>query len=154
MTALLLHNLHIIDPFGEREFLDRASIVIQDGSIKFVGRGYSHVGFAGQILDMQGKTVLPGMINAHTHLYSTLAMGMPAPRNTPKNFVEILQEIWWKLDHGLDQASIKASFEAGLLDCLQNGTTTVLDHHASPNYIDGSLDLLANSAEAFGINIS
>ncbi|MEA3288463.1 MAG: amidohydrolase family protein [Candidatus Marinimicrobia bacterium] len=154
MTALLLHNLHIIDPFGEREFLDRASIVTEDGLIKFVGRGYSHVGFDGQILDMQGKTALPGMINAHTHLYSTLAMGMPAPQNTPNNFVEILKEIWWKLDLGLDKASTLASFEAGLLDCLQNGTTTVIDHHASPNYIAGSLDLLAKTADAFGINIS
>ncbi len=154
MTPQLLHNLHIIDPFGEREFLDRVSIVIEDGLIKFVGRGYSHVGFEGQILDMQGKTVLPGMINAHTHLYSTLAMGMPAPQNDPGNFTEILKEIWWKLDLGLDQASTKASFEAGLLDCLQNGTTTVIDHHASPNFIDGSLDLLAKTAETFGVNIS
>jgi putative selenium metabolism protein SsnA len=153
MTPLLLHNLHIIDPFGEREFLDRASIVIEDGLIKFVGRGYSHVGFEGQILDMQGKTVLPGMINAHTHLYSTLAMGIPAPRNAPRNFVEILKEIWWKLDLGLDQDSVRASFEAGLLDCLQNGTTTVIDHHASPDYVKGSLDLLVNTAESFGINI-
>ncbi len=154
MTALLLHNLHIIDPFGEREFLDRASILVEDGLIQFVGRGYSHVGFEGQILDMQGKTVLPGMINAHTHLYSALAMGMPAPKNTPTNFVEILKEIWWKLDLGLDKDSTRASFEAGLLDCIQNGTTTVIDHHASPNYIDGSLDLLASTAEAFGVNIS
>lgn len=154
MSKQLLHNLHIIDPFGEREFLDRASIVIENGVIKFLGRGYSHVGFDGQILDMEGKTVLPGMINAHTHLYSTLAMGMPAPKNSPNNFIEILKEIWWKLDLGLDEASTKASFEAGLLDCIQNGTTTVIDHHASPNFIDGSLDLLADSAQAFGINIS
>jgi len=154
MSQLLLHNLHIIDPFGEREFLDRASIVVEDGIIKFVGRGYAHVGFKGQILDMEGKTVLPGMINAHTHLYSALAMGMPAPQNSPGNFVEILKEIWWKLDLGLDKSSTQASFEAGLLDCLENGVTTVIDHHASPNYIDGSLDLLAETAEQFGINIS
>ena len=74
MEQLLLHNLRIIDPFGEREFLEHASILIENETIKFVGRGFSHVGFDGQILDMQGKTVLPGIINAHTHLYLPIIM--------------------------------------------------------------------------------
>ena len=154
MEQLLLHNLRIIDPFGEREFLEHASILIENETIKFVGRGFSHVGFDGQILDMQGKTVLPGIINAHTHLYSTLAMGMHPPQKSPKNFVEHLEEVWWKLDRGLDKASTRASFEAGLMDCIQNGTTTIIDHHASPLFVDGSLDLLGTVAESFGVNIS
>jgi putative selenium metabolism protein SsnA len=103
---------------------------------------------------MQGKTVLPGIINAHTHLYSTLAMGMHPPQKSPKNFVEHLEEVWWKLDRGLDKASTRASFEAGLMDCIQNGTTTIIDHHASPLFVDGSLDLLGTVAESFGVNIS
>lgn len=154
MQQLLLHNLNIIDPFGEREFLEHASILIENETIKFVGRGYSHVGFEGQILDMQGKFCLPGIINAHTHLYSTLAMGMPPPKKSPKNFVEHLEEIWWKLDRGLDAASTRASFEAGLMDCIQNGTTTIIDHHASPQFIEGSLDILADVAQSYGLNIS
>ncbi len=154
MDQLLLHNLNIIDPFGEREFLEHASILIEDEVIKFVGRGYSHVDFEGHILDMKGKIVLPGIINAHTHLYSTLAMGMHPPRKSPKNFVEHLQEVWWKLDRALDKESVLASFEAGLMDCIQNGTTTIIDHHASPNLVDGSLDLLVNTAGSFGVNIS
>ena len=154
MEQLLLHNLRIIDPFGEREFLEHASILIEDEVIKFVGRGFAHVNFEGQILDMKGKTVLPGIINAHTHLYSTLAMGMHPPQKSPSNFVEHLEEVWWKLDRGLDKASTRASFEAGLMDCIQNGTTTIIDHHASPLFVDGSLDLLASVAETFGVNIS
>ncbi len=154
MAEILLHNLRIIDPFGEREFLEHASILIEGDHVKFVGRGYAHVGFKGEILDMQGKTVLPGIINAHTHLYSTLAMGMPPPQKSPKNFVEHLEEVWWKLDRGLDQDSTRASFEAGLMDCIRNGTTTIIDHHASPEFIEGSLDILAELAESFGVNIS
>ena len=154
MEQLLLHNLRIIDPFGEREFLEHASILIEDEVIKFVGRGFSHMGFEGQILDMKGKTVLPGIINSHTHLYSTLAMGMHPPQKSPKDFVEHLEEIWWKLDRGLDKVSIKASFEAGLMDCIQNGTTTIIDHHASPLFVEGSLDILADLAELLGLNIS
>ena len=154
MDRILLHNLRIIDPFGEREFLERGSILIEDEQIKFVGRGFSHVGFDGQLLDMQGKTVLPGMINAHTHLYSTLAMGMPALPRAPENFVEILEAIWWKLDRGLDQAATRASFEAGLLDSLKHGVTTLIDHHASPEYTAGSLNDLVQAAERFGMTVS
>jgi len=154
MKPILLHNLNIIDPFGEREFLEHASIVIEGETIKFVGRGFAHTGFEGQILDMEGKTVLPGIINAHTHLYSTLGLGMPPLQNQPENFVRHLEEIWWKLDRGLDEASTRASFEAGLMDCILNGTTTVIDHHASPQFVHGSLDILAETAEDFGINVS
>lgn len=151
MNQLLLTNLRLVDPFGETEFLENASILIEAGIIKSVGA--IPAGYTGKRIDMAGKTVLPGMINAHTHLYSSLAMGMPAPKNSPNNFVEILKEIWWKLDLSLDQNSTKASFEAGLLDCIRNGVTTVIDHHASPNYVRGSLDLLVESARKFGVNI-
>ena len=153
MKQTLLHNLCIIDPYGEREFLEHASILLEGERIKFVGRGFAQMEFEGQLLDMEGKLVLPGMINAHSHLYSTLALGMPSPPVKPRNFVEHLEQIWWKLDLGLDRASTKASFEAGLADCILNGTTTVIDHHASPNYIGGSLNLLVDAADSFGINI-
>jgi len=79
---------------------------------------------------------------------------MPAPKNIPTNFTEILNEVWWKLDLALDEDSTKASYEAGLLDCLRSGVTTVFDHHSSPKFTDGSLKLLVDIAEEFGQNIS
>ncbi|MCF7822999.1 MAG: amidohydrolase family protein [Candidatus Marinimicrobia bacterium] len=151
MNQILLSNLRIMNPFGKPKYLENASILIQDGLIRSVGD--LPAGYTGERIDMAGKTVLPGMINAHNHLYSTLALGMPAPKKSPGNFVEILKEIWWKLDLSLDEASTKASFEAGLLDCLLNGVTTVIDHHASPNYITGALDLLVETAKKFGITL-
>jgi len=152
MRQTLLSNLRILNPFSKPAFLENASILIEEGLIVAVGD--SPANFSGENIDMQGKTVLPGMINAHTHLYSTLALGMPPPKNIPRNFVEILQEIWWKLDLSLDRESTRASFEAGLLDCIQNGVTTVIDHHASPNYINGSLDLLVETARTFDTALS
>ncbi|NQV16058.1 amidohydrolase family protein [bacterium] len=149
-----MNKLRIMNPFGKPEFLDDAAIIIEDGNINSIISGHSPDGFQGDIFDMGGKTVLPGMINAHTHLYSSLALGMPPPKNIPGDFVEILKEIWWKLDLALDHSSAQASFESGLLDCILNGVTTVIDHHASPNFVSGSLDLLVASAEKFGINIS
>jgi len=150
----LLNNSRIIDPFSETEYIENGYILIEDETIIEIGAGSALNIVADEVIDMQCKTVLPGMINAHTHLYSALAMGMPSPKNNPQNFVQKLQEIWWKLDLALDKDSTKASFESGLLECLKYGVTTVFDHHSSPNYTNGSLDLLVNTAEQFGQNIS
>jgi len=150
----LLINARIIDPFGENQFIENGYIIIEDETIVAIGAGSAHDNKADEIINLNGKTVLPGIINCHTHLYSALAMGMPSPKNAPQNFVQKLQEIWWKLDLALDIDSSKASFESGLMECLKNGVTTVFDHHSSPNFTDGSLELLVNAADIFGQNIS
>ena len=150
----LLTNACIIDPYGETEYIENGWILIEDETIVKIGAGSALNISANETIDLNGKTVLPGIINAHTHLYSALAIGIPPPKNTPTNFVEILKEIWWKLDLALDEESTKTSFEAGLLGCLRSGVTTVFDHHSSPNFTNGSLELLSAIAEIFGQNIS
>jgi len=92
--------------------------------------------------DCKGAVVVPGLVNGHTHLYSALAPGMPPPPRDPRNFHEILELIWWRLDRALDAESIEMSGRVGALDALRCGTTTLIDHHASPNCIAGSLDAL------------
>ncbi len=96
-------------------------------------------------VDCSGCLVVPGNACAHTHLYSTLARGMPAPPRAPRNFPEILELVWWRLDRALDEHSIRSSALVGTLDALRSGTTSLVDHHASPEWIDGSLDVLADS---------
>ncbi|MBU0529646.1 amidohydrolase family protein, partial [bacterium] len=154
MKSLLLENARIIDPFGETEYIENGYILIENEIIVKIGAGSAPNTPTDEIIDLNGKTVLPGMINAHTHLYSALAIGMPSPKNNPTNFTEVLKEIWWKLDLALDKNSTKASFEAGLLECLRSGVTTVFDHHSSPNFTSGSLELLVNTTEKLGQNIS
>jgi len=151
---MLITNTRIIDPFGEIEYIENGYILIEDETIVKIGAGSASDISADEIIDLSGKTVLPGMINTHTHLYSALVMGMPAPQNIPTYFYEILKEVWWKLDLALDEDSTKASFEAGLLECMRFGVTTVFDHHSSPNFTIGSSELLVNTAEKFGQNIS
>ena len=97
---------------------------------------------AEEIVDLEGKFVLPGFVNAHTHLYSSLTRGMPGPKEKPQNFLEILQKIWWKLDRALDEDSIYYSALIGAIDAALCGTTTLVDHHASPKGIKGSLDVV------------
>jgi putative selenium metabolism protein SsnA len=104
-----------------------------------------------EVIDARGKLVLPGMVCAHTHLYSALARGMPAPARTPRNFREILELIWWRLDRALDEETIYWSAIAGALDAVRAGTTCLFDHHASPNHIPGSLSLIRDALETVGL---
>ncbi|MCH7764818.1 MAG: amidohydrolase family protein [Candidatus Marinimicrobia bacterium] len=149
----LLTNCRILNPFGKINFVDSGSILIEDGIIKEIGQIDTGIS-VDESIDLKGKTVLPGMINAHAHLYSALAVGMPFPKGNPTNFTEVLEQVWWILDMALDKDSTKVSFEAGLLDHLRYGVTTVIDHHSSPNFVAESLELLAETAEQFGMNIS
>ena len=104
-----------------------------------------------EVVDCGGAVVLPGLVNGHAHLYSALAAGMPAPPKSPGNFVEILKYVWWRLDRALDATSIEMSGRIGALDALRCGTTTLIDHHASPNCIDCSLDFLERGIADVGL---
>ncbi|HMA29426.1 MAG TPA: amidohydrolase family protein [Thermoanaerobaculia bacterium] len=105
-------------------------------------------------LDASGCLVLPGLAIAHTHLYSALARGMPGPAAPPRSFREILETVWWRLDAALDERSLEASAELALLDAALSGVTAVIDHHESPSFIEGSLDVLFRAARTIGVEIA
>ena len=93
----------------------------------------------------------PGMVCGHHHLYSALARGMPAPPRQPANFLQILEQIWWRLDVALDLDMITASARLGALEALECGTTAIVDHHESPSAIEGSLDAIAEACGEVGV---
>ena len=105
----------------------------------------------GERLDCRGAVVMPGWVCAHTHLYSALARGMPVPAEAPQNFLQILERVWWKLDRALDAETIELSVLVGALEAARSGTTTLIDHHASPAFIDGSLDVVADALDRVGL---
>lgn len=92
------------------------------------------------------------MINGHTHLYSGLApLGMPAPARSPESFVAILEEVWWKLDRALDAASLRASARYYVAAARAAGCRGLVDHHESPDLIEGSLDIIADACQELGM---
>jgi len=105
-------------------------------------------------VDCSGKIILPGFICAHHHFYSTMARGMAIPGEPAKNFVEVLEKLWWKVDRALDGKDIEVSAQLPLIDCIRNGTTTIIDHHASPSMRDGSLDLIETAVRQAGLRAS
>lgn len=102
-------------------------------------------------LDAGGQYVMPGNICAHTHFYGAFARGMAIPGAAPKDFPDILQKLWWPLDKALTLEDVRASAEVMLVDAIRHGTTTLLDHHASPNAIEGSLDVIADAVDRSGL---
>lgn len=108
-------------------------------------------GFGDRIIDCTGRIVTRAFGCGHHHIYSALSRGMPALPKPPKNFVEILQSIWWRLDKKLDHDMIEASALVTGLYCAKNGVTFLIDHHASPFAIEGCLEIIAKTLEHLGL---
>ncbi|MFB3738886.1 MAG: amidohydrolase family protein, partial [Candidatus Velamenicoccus archaeovorus] len=125
-----------------------ADVVVEGGRILGLG-GAAPAG--AHAIDCSGCLVIPGNVCAHHHLYSALARGMPYRLEPPDGFVQILQRVWWRLDRALDPGDVELSALAGGADALLSGTTTIVDHHASPNAIEGSLQRLAGPLVELGV---
>jgi len=95
----------------------------------------------------------PGLVCGHHHLYSALARGMPAPPRHPTAFLEILEQIWWRLDTALDLEMIRWAAMLGAVEALQSGCTAIMDHHESPNAIEGSLSVIADACATVGVRV-
>ncbi len=107
-----------------------------------------------EILDAGGQLVMAGNICAHTHFYGAFSRGMAIPGEPPADFPAILKNLWWKLDKALDEDAVWYSALVCLVDAIKYGTTTLFDHHASPNCIDGSLDNIAEAVSRAGLRAS
>jgi len=105
-------------------------------------------------MDAGRQYVMPGNICAHTHFYGAYARGMAIPGSAAKDFPEILEKLWWPLDKSLTLEDVYNSTQVGLIDAIRHGTTTLIDHHASPHAIEGSLDAVARAATELGVRVS
>jgi len=102
------------------------------------------------IIDCTGKYITQSFVCGHHHVYSALSRGMGAPKKNPENFNEILEYVWWTLDKCLDAEMIEASALYTAMASIKSGVTFVIDHHASPFAIGGSLDIIATAFEKVG----
>ncbi|MBI3722690.1 amidohydrolase family protein [bacterium] len=159
----MLRRARVVPDLGSSEVRDDAGIVLETGRVALLGETAeadrwtaAHGELSPEVLDLAGRVVLPGLVNAHTHLYSTLARGMPLlpGREAPADFLAILEEIWWPLDRALDAEDVYLSALLGLAECARAGVTTVVDHHASERAVEGSLDLVARAAREVGVRVA
>jgi putative selenium metabolism protein SsnA len=131
-------------------------LLIRDGLIKRIApQGELMRDYPGEEqLDAEGQYIMPGNICAHTHFYGAFSRGLGIPGDAPTTFTEILDKLWWNLDKALDEDGVRYSALVCLVDAIKHGTTTLIDHHASPNAIDGSLDVVAETVNQAGLRAS
>lgn len=138
----------------KKRLIENSWILLKGDRIAKIGDGDPRKGARGgkaKTIDATGKIVMPGLVNCHTHLYSTLARGMILPDFSPRNFKERLETLWWRLDKALTYEDCYWSALVGSLLGLKAGVTTVLDHHSSPYAIDNSLDAVATGMADAGV---
>ena len=148
--AIYLKNATFID-WNSLQFVN-TSIKVNNGingGIELISEIPANI--TDQIIDCKGKFVTKSFACGHHHIYSALARGMGAPKKNPVNFYEILKYVWWTLDKCLDKDSIEASALYTAIACAKNGVTFVIDHHASPFAIDGSLEIIAKAFDKVGV---
>ena len=150
---MLIYNATVITFDDQNQIIDNGAVHFTNDTIDAVGDSRTLLAQypADQQWDAHGMVLMPGQICAHTHFYGAFARGMYIPGPPAKDFPEILERLWWRLDKALDLAGVQSSAEVCLVDAIRNGTTTLIDHHASQRAIDGSLDAIADAVTTSGL---
>ena len=151
MTAMLIKNALVVTLDDAGTILPQGEILVEGSKIAAVGPSVK-VPVGATVVDAEGRVAMPGLINAHHHFYSSFARGFAPPGEPARNFVEILQRMWWKLDLALDPEAVRYSSLVALLEAIHTGCTTVIDHHASPSCTDGSLDVMEETFRQAGLS--
>lgn len=152
-NTLLIKNGYIITLGENNRVLKNHSILCEDGKIKKIGPTKEFIEQYDTVINASGKVVMPGFINAHMHFYSTFARGLGKAKPSA-NFREVLENLWWRLDKRLTLEDCYYSALIPLIDAVKHGTTTIIDHHASPFAARGSLNKIAEAVRKVGLRAS
>ena len=150
---LLLGNGRMITRDAQNPYLAEGcvamdgQVILEIGGTEALQSRYPDAEF----IDARGGVIMPGLINAHGHIYSAFARGMGIRGYAPKGFLDILDGLWWTLDRHLLLGDTRLSADATMIDCIENGVTTMFDHHASYGQVEGNLFAIADSARQYGV---
>ena len=151
MEVKILKNGTVVQTAAPYQVLTGVDVVIKDDMIAEVGKNLSSSYPEAKVYDVEGKIVMPGMVCSHHHYYSGLSRGMLVSSGPQTDFIQILKEWWWRVDRALDEEAVYYSSLICSLDAIAAGTTTCIDHHASPNFIEGSLSTIAKGMNEVGL---
>lgn len=136
---------------------DAAVEPVADGAVRVEGDRITHVGTRRELVAafpdddvVSGGALLPGFVNAHTHLYGVLAHGIP--QTVPvTDFWSFLVDYWWpRVEDALDHEMITVATEWAVAEMLRTGTTTFYDILEAPRSLPGSLAAQADVVERLG----
>ena len=149
---LLIHNVLLFTNDNENTILKDHAVAVEGARVQEIApeselrQKYAQF----KQIDAGGRLLMPGLVNAHMHFYGTFARGL-ALKQSPRNFHEILKFLWWKLDRALDLQAVYYSALVQVISAVKHGVTAIIDHHASPNAIEGSLDQIEEALTLLGL---
>ena len=150
---LLIGNGRVITRDDAHPFIENGAVacdgrlIVEVGDYAALKAKYPTADF----IDAKGGIIMPGMINAHNHIYSAMSRGIAIKGYNPKGFLDILDGMWWTIDRNLSLKGTRYSATATYIDCIKNGCTTIFDHHASFGEIPESLFTIAEESVKYGI---
>ncbi|MDO4581544.1 MAG: putative aminohydrolase SsnA [Bacillota bacterium] len=150
---LLIENARLLTRDPARPYIEHGALLIDGKLIAAVGdkAELATAPPSAERIDARGRLVMPGLINAHHHIYSALARGMAIDGYAPRGFLDILSGLWWRLDRALGLDDVRISARLNAIDCIKCGVTTIFDHHASYGAVEGSLFVIAEELQAAGL---
>ena len=153
---MIIYNCRIITWGNTNQILENHAVrIVEDRIVELTNQDDLLLRFPeDEKIDAGRQVLMPGLICAHTHFYGVFTRGMAIPGEAPADFVEILKKLWWPLDQSLTQEDIYYSAIVCIIDAIRHGTTTVFDHHASPGFINGSLDVIEKAVNDTGVRAS
>ena len=121
---IMVENATVVTMNPRDAVLERGWIDIRDGAIAAVSATPLDGRDAARRIDGRGKVVMPGLVNAHTHLFQTFLRGV----YEHLLFAEWLRRIY-HCGRALSAEDCRLSAMLGCLESLKGGVTTVMDHH-------------------------
>lgn len=154
---LIIGNGKLITHNPQNPFFEDGAVLIDENQIVDFGQSSAMQKLYpnAQFYSAAGRIIMPGLICAHSHIYSAFARGLSLPQTQPnQNFMDILKNQWWRIDKVLTQEDSRYSAYATGLESIRNGVTTIFDHHASQNHVEGSLFAISAALKHIGLRAS
>lgn len=128
----------------EREVREEVHVTVEDGEIVEIADGFVSDSDA---VDARDEVVIPGLVNAHTHMYALPIRGAPLSIS-PQSFYEALIDLWWEVDEAFTMEDARLSSLGSCKEMLEGGVTTFCDNYSGPNTLPGALDAVADGVSS------
>jgi 5-methylthioadenosine/S-adenosylhomocysteine deaminase len=151
MSTLLITGGTVLTQDAEGQVYDPGYVLVEDDLIAAVGAGQppteAEPGFRpDQVIDASLMAVVPGLVNAHSHLFQTFVRGLA----DDKPLLQWLETAIWPVMHAVTEEEMYLASLLGLVENIRSGATSVIDNqyiHTNP----GNADAVFRAAQESGI---
>lgn len=147
-SSLIIRGGPILTGTGNNQVIHDGHVCIEHGLITHVGSGAPPAGVnAAETIDARDKIIIPGFVNAHTHLCMTLGRSLGIDRS----LLQWLSESQLPFMNRMDAEDYALAVRLGAIENLMSGNTTICEVFFSTRYADGADELAMKALAECGI---